>query len=116
VRIRFYDTSPFFDNGAFAEPRLLAEDVLQFAHDPSRDTCGFTFTECPAGYRYQPAYIQLSDLVARYPALSQAIQADGSTNLGIRIAITPLTPGLRYWPMVSVTENATSVVSIYTAR
>lgn len=35
---------------------------------------------------------------------------------GVRIELAPLTPGLAFWPMVSVTENETSNVSIPLAR
>jgi hypothetical protein len=116
VMVRIYDTAPFFENNTFQQPRLLGEEVLQFSHDPSRDTCGFSFTECPAGYRFQPGHIEITDLLGRYPNIGLATPAAGTSNLGVRIAIIPLTPGLRFWPMVSVTENSTSVVSLYTAR
>jgi hypothetical protein len=34
----------------------------------------------------------------------------------VRIEIEPLTPGLAYWPMVSVTSNATNEVTLYLVR
>lgn len=117
VRIRISDTSQRYENGRIIPPRgILAEDVLEFAHDPARDDCVFDFTPCPEGYNYQPGTIQIGDLLAEYPQLFQVLPPTTGVEHGIRIEITPLTPGLRYWPMVSVTENATSFVTLYVAR
>lgn len=91
-------------------PRVIAEEVVRFVPPPAK-TCAFE-AGCPQPFVYKPATIEITDLLARYPGLSRM------TGLahGIRIEIEPLTPGLAFWPMVSVTEVNSSVVSLYTAR
>jgi hypothetical protein len=90
--------------------RPIAEEIVRFVPPPA-NTCAFEFG-CPQPFVYKPATIEITDLLARYPGLSRMT----GLGHGIRIEIEPLTPGLAFWPMVSVTEVNTSVVTIYTAR
>lgn len=89
-------------------PQLIAERRIAFPLDLPPDRCGFPIG-CPDGVSYIPAMIQL-DLLALMPEVAIATAQPH----GIRIELEPLTPGLRYWPMVTVTENSTSNVSVYT--
>ena len=112
IMLRIWPTLPPSPTLPPAPPVPLVNEILEFSYDPSRDSCGFRF-ECPEGYSYKPGYIQIGDLAARWPdALGSMIDSQ----YGLRIELVPLTPGLAFWPMASVTENDNSYVSIYLAR
>jgi hypothetical protein len=55
-----------------------------------------------------PAFVEIPDLIAAFPQL--AIQER------IRIRIEPLTPGMRYWAFVTITDNATQQVTVVTPQ
>lgn len=58
--------------------------------------------------QYKPGYAQVSDLEALFPAIT------GHPRIGLEI--TPLTPGLRYWAFVSITNNETQHVTTVTPQ
>lgn len=112
VRLRIHELAGHHSNPPvrYVPPRLLVEDTLSFTHDDAGDGC--SKGECPSGYGYKPGFIEIADLLARYPALAQNRDPESS----VRIELEPITEGLAFWPMASATENETSVVAIYTAR
>ena len=59
--------------------------------------------------KYKPAYAQLSDVRGLIPA-----GFDVGTVMGVRV--TPLTPDLRIWAFVSVTNNETQHVTVITPQ
>jgi hypothetical protein len=107
VAVRIYDAAPDGPGGAVA-PRLLVERQLRLQAQVS--DCGFSLGYCPAGVPYQPGYAAITDLVAAFPEITAAHK------YGLRIEIEPLTPGLRYWPMVTVANNETNHTTVYTVR
>lgn len=111
LTMRIYEMAGHFDTtiGArYVPPELLVVDTFELRHDDAGDMCAFWESSCPAGYRYKPGFVEITDLLGRYPALA-------GKNL-VRIELEPITEGLAFWPMASATENETSVVAIYTAR
>jgi hypothetical protein len=118
VALRIYDREA--EGGAVVRIRaldaitsqVLGEEDITFVH-AAKDSCApFDATGCPAGFVYKPAFVQITDLLARFPELTPSV--DRLARLSIEVE--PRTPGLAFWPMVSVTDNATSEVTIYTAR
>jgi hypothetical protein len=99
-------TSPFVEG-----PALLAEGTFAYTHDEASDKCGFI--DCQPGVRYLPSTIVIGNLVDVFPQLANV---PTSQPYGLRIEIEPATPGLRYWPLVTVTRDADSMVSVFTAR
>jgi hypothetical protein len=87
----------------------LVNDVIRLRYDPSSEGCHYWFG-CP-DVKYRPAYAQIADLVAAYPQIAAVKQPHG-----ILIELTSLTEGAAFWPMVSVTENETNLITIYTAE
>jgi hypothetical protein len=86
---------------------VYVEDELHFEYlEP--DSCSF-FRGCPEGARYKPGFVQILDLFDRYPTLRDKVPVHG-----FRIEIAPVTPGLRAWGFVSVTEPGSNDVAIYT--
>jgi len=65
---------------------------------------GYPELDLPA----RPAYLQLDSLTTLFPALSQVER--------FRVEIEPLTPGLRYWAFVSITNNETQHVTTVTPQ
>jgi hypothetical protein len=88
--------------------RLLAERRLAFNIDET--PC--VWLHCPEGFEYRPGFIAIGDLLHEVPETASAVDRE----LGIRIEIEPVTPGLRYWPMVTVTDNATNHLAVYTVK
>lgn len=113
VRIRIFETAavpqPGVPGGRIP-PRLLVEDVVPFVQTANQTHDALLGT--PQGFQYKPGYIQITDLLARYPVLAEAMNRD----YGVSIRIEPLTPDLAFWPMVSVTEVDTSVVTLFTVQ
>lgn len=109
VMVKIHETAPGWIAGRWIPPRLLAERRLEFGRQDQR--CGFMFG-CPQGIPYRPGYIGIADLLRVIPELEAAIDRP----FGVRIEIEPLTSGLRYWPMVTTTNNATNRVTVYTVR
>jgi hypothetical protein len=64
----------------------------------------------PSGFhpRYKPAYAQFSAVLSLIPA--------GQPQVVIGVRITPLTPGLRLWAFISVTNNETQHVTTITPQ
>lgn len=91
-------------------PKLLAGRTFTFAYDPSQDTCGFL--GCPEDVRYIPGLVQINNLYDAFPELATA----RAQPHGVRIELTPATPGLRYWPLVTATRDVDGFVSVFTAR
>jgi len=107
VRIRIAETSGHWDQSPQFVTDVYLEDELEFQH-PEIDSCSFLYG-CPPGALYRPGYIQIVDLFTRYPALR-----DVSPGHGFSIEVTPVTPGLRTWALVSVTEAESNDVANYT--
>lgn len=107
--VRIYDASMFFNPlyVMFGPPRLLAE--TRVATVVQAQNCGFWWG-CPVGIPYQPGYASIADLLSLSPDISTA-----KPN-GIRVEIEPVEPGVRYWPMVTVTSNLTNRLSVFTVR
>ena len=91
VRLRFYSMTD----------QLLheMEAALQKA-----DPIGYQELDLPS----RPAYLQIDALSALHPQLTATSR--------FRIEIVPLTPGLRYWAFVSVTNNETQHVTTVTPQ
>ena len=89
----------------------LVEARLDLQRDAANDRCTFVYSGCP-DRQYKPAAIEITDLVQRFPELGEAVDS----SLGVRIEIEPLTPGLAYWAMVTVTSNETNEVTLYLIR
>ena len=87
----------------------IAEGQFAFAYDAGTDTCGGYLSVCPAGIPYHPGYLQIVNLAALFPAIA----SDAGP---LRIEFDPLDPAVRYWPMVTTTDNLSSHVTVYTVR
>ena len=63
-----------------------------------------------------PGTAMIGDLVAAFPQLRAVIPRLGDTTgiPRVRIDIDPVTPGLRFWGFLSVTNNATQHVTVVT--
>jgi hypothetical protein len=107
VRLRVYDAAVISFSGP-KPSRLLAETVLEFAQ-PARG-CR-SWLNCDESLFYHPGYIVIGDLIRQLPQIQSELGP-----YGIRIEIEPITPGLQYWPLVTVTENATNHITVYTVR
>jgi hypothetical protein len=108
VRIRISEQSGHWQQSPLQfVTDVYLEDTLELDY-PETDSCTFS-VGCPPGASYKPGYIQIFDLFNRYPLLN-----DARPEHGFRIEITPVTPGLRFWAFVSVTEPGTNDVAIYT--
>jgi hypothetical protein len=55
-----------------------------------------------------PAYAEIADLVERFP---QIVVHDR-----LRVRIEPLTPGMRFWAFVTITDNMTQHVTVVTPQ
>jgi hypothetical protein len=93
-------------------PALLAERTFTFVHDAADDNCGFFTLGCPPGVRYLPSTIVIGNLLDAFPELATAREQPR----GLRIEIEPVTPGLRYWPLVTATRDVDGFVSAFTVR
>ena len=114
VTVRIYETVAHLVNAPpFIEGQaLLAEGTFAFTHDDADDRCGFA--DCPPGaLRYVPSTIVIGNLLDVFPQLAHV---PTSQPYGLRVQIEPATPGLRYWPLVTVTRDRDSMVSVFTAR
>lgn len=111
MAIRVLENTDHWEGLQLIRAKTLVDEVAQFDYDAASDNCGFAF-QCPDGVRYQPGYIEITDLSQRWPQLNAA----ATVKFGLRIEIEPLTQGLKFWPMVSVTNDNTHEVTIYTAR
>ena len=98
VIVRFYDA---------VGSRNFGEVRVTLSYDRATDQCGFSFG-CPQDIAYHPGYGEISNVLGAVPAIYDAPN--------VRIEIEPVTEGLRYWPMVTVTDDFTNFVSIYTVR
>jgi len=92
VRFQFFDEVP-----------------VTLTYAPATDQCGFVFA-CPAGIPYRSGYGEISSLLDAVPSLRDA------ASRFLRIEIVPMTEGLRYWPLVTITDDETNFVSVYTVR
>ncbi len=110
ITLRAYEFGPALDGPAqFRTGKLLADAVLTFELDP-HDECPPPIV-CPA-VPYHPGYIQISDLAARMPQIG----SNASIVHKLRIEFEPADPNALYWPMVTVTDNATNAVQVFTIR
>ena len=111
VTVRIYETAPHVTSQNPLEPGgLLAERRFHFT--PGRRDCGeFFFFGCDGDFVHHPGSLLIGNLLAEFPELA----SESDDRFGIRIEIEP-PPGLRYWPMVTVTENQTNHVTVYTVR
>lgn len=115
VRIRVYEAAGMWrvdpPGPRIEGPALLAEEEVAFVQ-PADQKCPELYVGCPEGFEYNPGHIEITDLLARFPAIATAT----GRPYGLRIEIEPLTPGLAFWPMVSVMEVDTSVVTLFTVQ
>jgi hypothetical protein len=90
VRVRVFDLST---------NELLGDEELLFSPPGRRMTAGLT-------YDFRPAYIDvpIQDLIA------------ASTAETLRVEITPLRPGLRFWAFATVTNNQTQQFTTVTPQ
>jgi hypothetical protein len=91
VRVSVY---PFY----FADVQPLAEVVLVLrggdrSSDPSSDP-----------WYVLPDYAEIPDLVAAFPQIA--------TEERLRVTVEPLTPGMRFWAFITITDNATQQVTV----
>ena len=105
VIVRFYDAVESISPSPTV--RKFGEVRVTLSYDAAADACGFSFG-CPPDIAYHPGYGEISNLLAAVPAIYDA--------RNVRIEIEPVTEGLRYWPMVTITDDFTNFVSIYTVR
>jgi hypothetical protein len=56
------------------------------------------------GFSGKPAYAEIADLVEAFPQIAAYER--------LRIRIEPLTPGMRYWAFVTITDNMTQHVTV----
>lgn len=102
VTVRVFEDEP--DGG------LLAARRFRFV--PGTTRCStFFFFGCDGEFVHHPGYLVIGDLLQEFPEIAGTIGAP----FGVRIEVEPA-PGLRYWPMVTVTENATNHVTVHTVR
>lgn len=105
LTLRLYASEDFA--GATVRCRVLEELTKKVLLDeivPLRVTQRY-FTIPVMSFALRPAYGQLS------------WQPTTTTDTGrVRVEISPLSAGLRYWPMVSATDNATQRTVIMTTR
>jgi hypothetical protein len=85
--VRFFD----LESGS-----LLAEELVALEEHPVPLTGA------------NPYYAEIAGLTERFPAIA-------STSL-VRVAIEPLTPGLRFWAFISITNNETQQVTLVTPQ
>jgi hypothetical protein len=111
VAIRVFGFGPYVIGPyMFAPGFLLAGTVLEFQYDRSYDGCPPPIT-CPA-VPYHPGYAEISNLAATMPEVA----TNPSISKQIRIEFEPADPKALYWPMVTLTDNVTNEVQIFTMR
>jgi hypothetical protein len=108
ITLRVFQAAPPNSFGPVAA--LLVERQLRFTAVDTHCT-SYEFLGCAGEFIHHPRYILITDLLRQFPELEAAL----GESAGIRIEIEPQS-GLSYWPMVTVTENATNHVTVYTVR
>ena len=107
--IRFFDVLPVRKPGSIdTHIHQFGETRLTTSHDAATDHCEF-FYGCPA-VPYRPGFGQTANLLDAVPRLRDAEDRPH----GVRMEIVPLTDGARYWPIVTITDDQTNVVSVFT--
>ena len=101
IAIRAFEFGPHVSGSGFQPGRLLAERMEQFATIPL-EGCPPPLV-CPA-VAYHPGYVQISDLDV----------TSGSITKQIRIEFEPRDATELYWPIVTITDNATNAVQVLT--
>lgn len=94
IRVRFYELS---------SNTVLAETVLVLTAAPQ--------LQPPVDPKIYPAYpgaARITDVVSSFPQLNAVKE--------FRVELEPVTPGLRFWPLITVTNNETQHVTAITAR
>jgi hypothetical protein len=110
IAVRVYEFGPAAVGAyQFRSGKLLAEAALTFERDP-HDECPQPIV-CPA-VPYHPGYMQISDVAATMPQ----ILTNASVTHQLRIEFEPADPAELYWPIVTVTDNLTNAVQIFTSR
>jgi hypothetical protein len=88
VRVTVY---PFY----YADVEPLAEVVIELRGGD----------RTPEGKWYDfPDYAEIPDLVAAFPQIA--------TEERLRVTVEPLTPGMRFWAFITITDNATQQVTV----
>lgn len=110
--VRFWDVLPVEVHGSViaSEIRFFGEVRLKASYDSGAEQCGFLYG-CPA-VPYRPGFGEIANLLGAVPSLYDA----ATRPYGVRIEIVPLTEGVRYWPIVSSTDDETNFVTVFTAR
>jgi len=109
--VRFWDVLPVETHGPviWSEIRFFGEVRMKTSYEGG-EQCGFLYG-CPA-VPYRPGFGEIPSLLGAVPSLYDAAARPD----GVRIEIVPLTEGVRYWPLVSSTDDETNFVTIFTAR
>ena len=92
-----------YDPDAYSHDRAVRVDMI----DSHGATIGSTTLPLQHGNVWQPGYAAIYDLAAAFPQLANVDRYD--------VRITPLTPGMEYWAMVSVTDIESQQVLLITA-
>ena len=111
VTMRVYEFGSHFDGpGQFEPGRLLGETVLAFQYDAQADRCPSPIV-CP-DVPYHPGYAQITNLLMSMP---QVVNASNTTHR-LRLEFEPASPSELYWPMITVTDNVTNAVQVFTVH
>ena len=97
IALRVYDPDAYKRDGAVRVDMIDSHGAM----------IGGTILRLQYGGVWQPGYAAIYDLSAAFPQLANVERYD--------VRVTPLTPGMEYWAMVSVTDIESQQVLLITA-
>jgi hypothetical protein len=106
VDLRLYDPRDL--DGNRVKVQIASEETGEVLAEFDTGLNGQSLRDTPDPFPSNPGYVQMGRLADLFPAIRTATS--------IRITITPLTDGMEFWAMASVTDNQTNRISLYTPQ